>query len=339
MTPLTDRRSDQDRIRASTKEADITVVVPAYNSAQTLPATIDSLLRQTHDNFRVLVVDDGSTEPILDVLVPDRRILSYRSTTNAGYAAATNTALDMISSRWVVFVDSDDTLDPNCLEMLTSVGDQEQADVVVPALRIVMPDGRSKPSPFVFPGSPQSGRDALQLFIDGRILFNQHLLFRPTTVRAVNNTYSDMGFVLRTLAQAHRVSFVNEFLYNRLIHQDSVTGRLRETVWDLAATVDEVRPTLFEVFDDLRAQKALRRVRWMQYQYMLSAAGGDTDAPVLRSDVYAWCRKRVRFFDVVDAVRSRHLGKALSLGIGRLSPPLHRILYRMREKYKTVAPR
>lgn len=339
MTPLTDRRSEQDRIRARTNEADITVVVPAYNSAQTLPATIDSLLRQTHDNFRVLVVDDGSTEPVGDVLVSDPRILSYRRATNAGYAAATNIALNMISSRWVIFVDSDDTLEPDCLAMLASVGDREQADVVVPALRIVTPDGRSKPSPFVFPGSPQSGRDALQLFIDGRILFNQHLLFKPTTVRAVDNTYSDMGFVLRILARADRVSFVDEFLYNRLIHQGSVTGRLRETVWDLAATVDEVRPTLFEVFDHVTAQKALRRIRWMQYQYMLSAAGGNADAPMLRNDVYAWCRKQVGFADVVDAVRSRHLGKGLSLGLARLSPPVHHILYRMRERYKDVAPR
>ncbi|MGO2863259.1 MAG: glycosyltransferase family 2 protein, partial [Brevibacterium sp.] len=50
------------QITDATRNRAVTVIVPAYNSAKTLPHTLDSLLAQTNANFSVLVVDDGSEE-------------------------------------------------------------------------------------------------------------------------------------------------------------------------------------------------------------------------------------------------------------------------------------
>src|SRR5699024_471030 len=120
--------------------------------------------------------------------------------------------------------------------------------------------------------TPLDAPDALWLFISGQLLFNQHMLFQPSAIRAKHGTYSDMGFILRTIAAAERVSLVKSLLYNILVHGDSMTGQLRDSVWDMTTIVDEVRPTLHHLYGPKSGQLATDRIEWMQIQYMLSKA-------------------------------------------------------------------
>jgi glycosyltransferase involved in cell wall biosynthesis len=322
------------RVAERTRRRPVTVVVPAFNSADTISRTLDSLLAQTFTDFCVLVVDDGSSEPVLDTLPDDPRFLGYRWESNQGYAAVTNRALDMVRSRWVIFVDSDDALDPECLEILVARGESEGSDVVVVALKTIDENGAQGRAPFPHQTSPLPALRALQLFIDGRVLFNQHLLFKPNEVRAKNNTYSDMSFVLALLGSVEKVSFVDRPLYHYYIHSGSATASLRPTVWDLATVIDDVEPAVFATFRGPDARAAIHRLRWMQLQYMVSKAGSDANDPALRTQVYSWCRREIRISHVVDAVRTRHLAKALSLALARLSPALHRQLYLARDRIR-----
>lgn len=324
----------EDEITRRTREVSITVVVAAYDSADTLPRTLESLGAQTCSDFCVLVVDDGSETEMLELVPDDPRFLGHRLPVNAGYAAVTNRALDLIASPWVIFVDSDDSLDPDCLEVLLARGEAERSDAVVLPLRMIDPNGAVSVGPFAAVSSPLPAKDALDLFIAGRFLFNQHLLFRRTQVRARDNTYSDLAFVIALLASASSVSVEPRPLYNYFRHAGSVTAQLRPTVWDMARVVDDAVDALRSVYSGAEVATAIHRLRWMQLSYMLSRAASDTDAPVLRAAVYAWCRAEVRLSHVVDALRTRHLGRGLSLALARVSPMLHGRAYRLRARMK-----
>lgn len=324
-------------ITDATRDRAVTVVVPCYNGAGTLPRTLDSLLAQTNKDFRVLVVDDGSDEEILSLLPSDERFLGFRLPTNQGYAAVTNHALDMIASRWVIFVDSDDTIDPDCLDVLVDRGERENSDVVALPLMSVEPSRETNRSPFVDVESPLTADRALKLFIDGRVLFSQHLLFRPNHVRSRKNTYSDLGFTFNLLSTVSTVSFEPRAMYNYYLHAGSVTAELRSTIWDLASVLGDIEGALHEVYTGDEAVETMHRMRWMQLSYMLAKAGSDTEVPHLRSDVYAWCRREIRFSHVVDALRTRRLGKGLSLGLARVSPRAHYLAYRMRTRLRERA--
>lgn len=87
----------------------VSVVIPLYNSAATVRATLDSVLAQTYSNLEILVVDDGSTDEGVALCRsyddPRLRIVQQQ---NRGLAGARNTGIRASSGSIVAFVDSDD---------------------------------------------------------------------------------------------------------------------------------------------------------------------------------------------------------------------------------------
>ncbi|MEG4962425.1 MULTISPECIES: amino acid adenylation domain-containing protein [unclassified Microcoleus] len=87
----------------------VSVVIPSYNSAQFLPEAIKSVLEQSYPPFEVIVVDDGSTDDTKEVC--DRYpTVQYVYQHNQGVAAARNTGLRVSTGEYIVFLDSDDCL-------------------------------------------------------------------------------------------------------------------------------------------------------------------------------------------------------------------------------------
>ena len=175
------------------------------------------------------------------------------------------------------------------------------------------------------------------MFIAGRFYFNQHMLFRPNHVRARDNTYSDLSFVVNLLSTVTRVSFESRPLYHYHLSSGSGTAQLRPTVWDLVTVLDDVEDALRNVYQDTQLVTALHRLRWMQLGHMVSRAAGDSGSPRLRDEVYEWCRAEVRFSHVVDAVRTRHWGKGLSLALVRMSPSAHFRAFQLRSRLKELS--
>lgn len=99
----------------------ISVVVPTYNHPYLLRATVDSLLNQTIDNYEVIIVDDGSTDPkqqrVLEDVVKRRRIRVIEQE-NQGPATARNTGWRAAQSEVVAFTDDDCVVRHEWLERL-----------------------------------------------------------------------------------------------------------------------------------------------------------------------------------------------------------------------------
>ena len=95
----------------------VSVVIPAYNAAETIAQTIGSALAQTITDLEVIVVDDGSTDatPAVIKSISDSRLrLVERS--NGGVAAARNTGIAAARGEWIAFLDADDIWLPTKLE-------------------------------------------------------------------------------------------------------------------------------------------------------------------------------------------------------------------------------
>ena len=86
----------------------ISVVIPNYNRAHTLPRAIDSVLRQDQACSEVIVVDDGSVDNTVEVIsqrYPEVKLLNQ---THAGVSCARNLGIKHATQAWVAFLDSDD---------------------------------------------------------------------------------------------------------------------------------------------------------------------------------------------------------------------------------------
>ncbi|ELY60614.1 glycosyltransferase family 2 protein [Natronolimnohabitans innermongolicus] len=96
----------------------VSVVIPTYNRAETLPRAIDSALEQTMDDLEVVVVDDGSSDETQSVLADydDPRVRPIVHATNQGANVARNTGIEYARGEYIAFLDSDDTWQPTKLE-------------------------------------------------------------------------------------------------------------------------------------------------------------------------------------------------------------------------------
>lgn len=95
------------------------VVIPTYNRAGALMRAICSVLKQTYPDYEILVVDDGSTDSTSEAMasVSDGRI-RYLRQANRGRSAARNAGASAACGSYLVFLDSDDTVQPCWLETL-----------------------------------------------------------------------------------------------------------------------------------------------------------------------------------------------------------------------------
>lgn len=100
------------------------VVIPVYNRAHILSATLQSVLAQSFQDFEIVIVDDGSRDDPVAVVeaIADPRLRLIRQD-NQGASAARNTGIDQARGRYIAFLDSDDRFLPHHLETMARLLD------------------------------------------------------------------------------------------------------------------------------------------------------------------------------------------------------------------------
>lgn len=116
----------------------ISVIIPVYNVEAYLVQCLESVLAQTYQDLEILLIDDGSTDrsgSICDAYrAKDDRIRVFH-TENHGLSAARNVGLEHASGAYVLFLDSDDWIDENAVQILSDHATRNEADVVSCAYR------------------------------------------------------------------------------------------------------------------------------------------------------------------------------------------------------------
>lgn len=114
----------------------ITIVIPVYNTAQYVKECIESLLHQTYSNIQIFCIDDGSDDNskqvIEEIIKKDNRV-SYYYKENGGAASARNKGINLFykdnNSSLLAFIDSDDIVKEDYIEVLYNLLNEYDADV------------------------------------------------------------------------------------------------------------------------------------------------------------------------------------------------------------------
>lgn len=110
----------------------VSILIPAYQTADLIPETLASVQRQTLTDYEVIIIDDGSTDDLhgaVDPFLADPRFALYKYD-NGGLAAARNRGLARARGRCLTFLDGDDLLEPTYLEELVAALDRTPGSVV-----------------------------------------------------------------------------------------------------------------------------------------------------------------------------------------------------------------
>lgn len=108
----------------------VSIIIPLYNRIDLFPETIDSVLKQTYQDWEAIIIDDhstdGSYEYALQLHANDKRFIVIKNREGKkGASSARNTGLLHASGQYVIFLDSDDLLAPNCLMQRVEIMETE----------------------------------------------------------------------------------------------------------------------------------------------------------------------------------------------------------------------
>ena len=99
----------------------VSVLIPAYNAETALAKCLESVISQSFSDFEVIIINDGSKDNTLKIAsefsIKDQRINVY-SQENKGVSAARNKALEIAKGEFICWIDSDDYVDSNYLQLL-----------------------------------------------------------------------------------------------------------------------------------------------------------------------------------------------------------------------------
>lgn len=107
------------------------IIVPAYNTGEAIRRCIDSIVAQTYDNWELIIVDDGSrdaTPAIIDEYATKDKRINAVHISNGGVSNARNVGIEHAKGEYVMFVDSDDWIEPDYLQQVERYMDDD-ADV------------------------------------------------------------------------------------------------------------------------------------------------------------------------------------------------------------------
>ena len=215
----------------------ISVIIPAYNIAKYLPATLAAVKNQTFDDFEIIAVDDGSTDETYDVLQsfskenPGRMIVIHQE--NRGVSAARNAALREASGEYIAFVDSDDLLEKDYLRSLLEAAEAVQADMVKCSYEwFDDADGRVL-------GSVSAAERNVEYAAGKKYVFHYCIwasLYRADFLKNYNILFSvgeqmeDSPFSLLTNQLAGHVAIVDRVLYHHRVHASSIMDNVAKAV-------------------------------------------------------------------------------------------------------------
>lgn len=125
--------NNENIIRSKKIEYDLSIIVPTYNNRDKIKNCIESVLCQNINyRYEVIIIDDGSTDNTLEILneYKDKQNFKIISQENLGVAAARNRGLQVCRGKYIMFIDSDDIISEDCIEILMNETKVDNFDII-----------------------------------------------------------------------------------------------------------------------------------------------------------------------------------------------------------------
>lgn len=206
----------------------VTVIVPIYNVEPYLPRCLDSLCRQTLQEIEIILVDDGSTDAsgriAEDYARRDDRFRVVHQE-NRGLSAARNRGIELAQAPYLMFVDSDDWVEPDYCRIPYGCATEHDVDMVMfRCWREGFPKGGKQTDPL--PEGACSREEAMRLMYHGAGVAVWNKLYRKTLFETVRfpegYVYEDHGTTHRLVQASDRVWVSNSLLYHYCCRKGSI---------------------------------------------------------------------------------------------------------------------
>lgn len=211
------------------KKIRFSIIIPAYNTEDYLKDCLDSVFNQTYKNFEVIVVNDGSTDNSYKIIASykNQKNLIVLNQENQGLSVSRNNGVDVAKGEYIIFLDSDDYLELDALEIIDKNLNDE--DVLRFQLTTVDENGNMLKKEFGCEfrniNGPKSFENIVkEKYIDNAWLYcYQNTFYKDNKFKFKKGFYhEDFGLVPIILLKAKKVSSINNSLYNYRQRKNSI---------------------------------------------------------------------------------------------------------------------
>ncbi|GGD29229.1 glycosyltransferase [Franconibacter pulveris 1160] len=216
----------------------LSLVIAVYNGEKFLSAFFESIKNQHLNSVELIVVDDGSTDRSAEIIGRyASEFARFRVVTqeNQGVSVARNSGLALANGEYLAFPDIDDVIYPGMYNRLLEIATQNRLDVATCNGTYIYDDGR--PAKKIFPSDRLAstgvidGPTWLQMALDSRKFLHVTWLniYRHDFIKRQGFTFEpglrhqDIPWTTEVLLTAERVQYIDEALYDYLIHSASVS--------------------------------------------------------------------------------------------------------------------
>lgn len=225
------------------KKWSVSIIIPVYNAEQYLSKCLESLEKQSFQDFEVLFVNDGSTDGSLamieDFSQKDKSRFRVLSKENGGQSSARNMALPLVEGEYTTFLDSDDYLDENYLETLYTTAKQNNSDMVISGQKKVDEEGKVYLS-IDYDTEKYPNCILRRLNFSGK-LYRTEYMRKHKMKFAVGKTYEDNPFNFKMIFLAKNLMIVPYSGYYQVGHPGSTTTK---KIQEEKLPYDEIREAI-----------------------------------------------------------------------------------------------
>jgi len=201
----------------------VSIIIPVYNAEAYIEACVQSVVEQTYDNFELLLIDDGSSDDspaICDRLAASDSRIKVHHQDNRGVSVARNAGKKYSEGQYLLFVDADDTMQPDMLQRMVKRIETAQAQIAVCGINIVSEAGQVLFSRSV-DEKEYSAEEALRSFLLGQVFENGvwNKLFRKDLIENVDfvagrRMNEDIFFIYEAFCNVEKVATCGAVGYN-----------------------------------------------------------------------------------------------------------------------------
>ena len=222
----------------------VTVIIPAYNTEKYISKCLESILAQSYQELEIIVLDDGSEDETNKICQKytemDSRIV-FISKENTGVSDTRNVGIHNAKGKYIIFVDSDDYVTPNYVEVLVKGVETENVQMACAEYFCVKGEIESVHESMLLKDEKRiiRGIDAINLLHEKKafqgylwnkiflknIIINENILFDSKV-----KIWEDMLFCLKYLTKIEKVAYINNPVYYYVQRENSAIND--ENVWN-----------------------------------------------------------------------------------------------------------
>lgn len=223
----------------------VSVIIPSYNVESYIDQCIKSIMNQSYSNIEIIVIDDGSNDSTSEKLKKYQNYITlYLNQKNKGQGAVRNEGLNKTKGKYVLFVDSDDWIEPQTIEMLVEKAEATNSDLVrfngISFNDELIPKRYNQNYDFsnvLDQNKLYSGENLLEvnkraysaspcLYLTKRTLIIENNIWFPEGI-----LHEDEYFTINVMLEAKKMSYINENFYHRRYRPSStMTNRSEDHI-------------------------------------------------------------------------------------------------------------